>query len=112
MGFSEFNAYVGPDEDKGRAMEMLKALKSPSPTVTIEHRLLEGEAATVIAETAAETAADLVVMGTHGRSGLTRLIMGSVTEEVLRVAPCPVLTIRGAAPVKALEASVKEAAAV
>lgn len=103
MGFSEFSAYVGPDEDKGEAMKMLKALKAPSPTVTIEHRMLEGDAATVIVETAAEVAADLIVMGTMGRTGLTRLVMGSVAEEVLRRAPCPVLTIRGAVRVKTEE---------
>ncbi len=38
---------------------------------------------------------DLVVMGTHGRRGIRRLMLGSVTEEVLRTAPCPVLTVRG-----------------
>lgn len=99
MGFAEFNTYVGPDEDRGWAMDQLHAIKAPAPTVTIEHRLLEGEAATVIVETAAETGADLVVMGTMGRTGLTRLVMGSVAEDVLRRAPCPVLTIRGAVPV-------------
>jgi nucleotide-binding universal stress UspA family protein len=109
MGFSEFNAYIGPDEDKGRAMELLQALKAPSATVTIEHRLLEGASAAVIAETAEETAADLIVMGTHGRSGLTRLVMGSVAEEVLRRAPCPVLTIRGAVPVRTMEPAPEEA---
>ena len=103
MGFSEFGAYVGPEEDKGEAMELLRAIKAPSPMVTIEYRLLEGEPATVIAETAAETNADLVVMGTHGRTGFTRLVMGSVAEEVLRRAPCPVLTIRGTVPVRAEE---------
>jgi nucleotide-binding universal stress UspA family protein len=102
MGFSEFNAYVGPDEDTGAAMELLNAYTAPSPRVTIEHRLLEGSAATVITETASETGADMIVMGTHGRTGLSRLMMGSVAEEVLRRAPCPVLTIR-AMPVKALE---------
>jgi len=99
MGFSEFASYVGPDEDTGQAMEMLRALKAPSPMVTLEYRLLEGDPATVIAETAEEAGADLVVMGTHGRTGLSRLVMGSVAEEVLRRAPCPVLTIRGAVPV-------------
>jgi len=103
MGFSEFGAYVGPDEDKGVAMKMLKAIKAPAPTVTIEYRMLEGEPSTVIVETAAEVNADLIVMGTMGRSGLTRLVMGSVAEEVLRRAPCPVLTIRGAVPVKTEE---------
>jgi len=94
MGFSEFAAYVGPEEDKGQAMTQLQAIKPPSPMVTLEYRLLEGEPATVIVETAQEIEADLIVMGTHGRSGLTRLVMGSVAEDVLRRAPCPVLTLR------------------
>jgi len=94
MGFSEFASYVGPDEDKGLAMEQLQAIRPPSPMVTMEYRLLEGEPARVIIESAHETEADLIVMGTHGRAGLTRLVMGSVAEDVLRRAPCPVMTIR------------------
>jgi len=97
VGFAEFTTYVGPEENRGAAMAMLQALKAPSPTVTIEYRLLEGDPATVIAETAEETEADLIVMGTHGRTGLSRIVMGSVAEEVLRRAPCPVLTVRGLA---------------
>jgi nucleotide-binding universal stress UspA family protein len=108
MGFSEYTAYVGPAEDKGKAMESLQAIKAPSPRVTIEHRLLEGDPATVIAETAAETGADLVVMGTHGRTGLTRFVMGSVAEDVLRKAPCPVLTVRDVVRVPAAEPAVEE----
>jgi universal stress protein A len=42
--------------------------------------------------------ADLVVMGTHGRTGLTRVLLGSVTDKVVQRSPAPVLTIRGAAP--------------
>jgi len=96
MGFSEFTSYVSPEEDKGLAMEQLQAIHAPAPTVTMEYRLLEGDPATVIAETAQDAAADLIVMGTHGRSGLPRLVMGSVAEDVLRRAPCPVLTVRDA----------------
>jgi nucleotide-binding universal stress UspA family protein len=44
--------------------------------------------------------ADLIVMGTHGRSGLRRLLMGSVAEEVVRKSPVPVLTLREAEPRK------------
>ena len=47
-----------------------------------------------IVATAAEEHADMIVMGTHGRSGLDRLLLGSVTERVVRAAPCPVLTVR------------------
>jgi nucleotide-binding universal stress UspA family protein len=95
VGFSEYGSYIGPEEDKARAMATLDAMEAPSPRVTMDHRLLEGDPAEVIAEIAADTNADLIVMGTHGRTGLTRLVMGSVAEEVLRRAPCPVLTIRG-----------------
>jgi nucleotide-binding universal stress UspA family protein len=40
---------------------------------------------------------DLIVMGTHGRTGLRRLLVGSVAEAVMRKAPCPVLTVKGPA---------------
>lgn len=46
-----------------------------------------------IARYASEHKIDLVVIGTHGRSGLTRLLIGSVAEKVVRMAPCPVLTV-------------------
>jgi universal stress protein A len=45
---------------------------------------------------ARETAIDLIVMGTHGRSGLAHMLLGSVAEKVVRKAPCPVLTVRAA----------------
>ncbi len=53
-----------------------------------------GLAAYTIAEHAREVAAGLVVLSTHGRTGLARLVMGSVAEHVVRMAPCPVLTVR------------------
>jgi len=53
-----------------------------------------GPPADVIAEVAARMSADLIVMVTHGRRGLARLVEGSVAERVLRIAPCPVLAVR------------------
>jgi nucleotide-binding universal stress UspA family protein len=53
----------------------------------------DGDPATNIVDHALETAADLVVMGTHGRSGFERLLIGSVAEKVVRKAPCPVLLV-------------------
>jgi len=50
-------------------------------------------AATIVAYATA-TAASVIVMGTHGRTGLAHLLMGSVAEQVVRTAPCPVLTVR------------------
>jgi universal stress protein A len=50
----------------------------------------------VIVDTAAELGAEMIVIGTHGRSGLQRFLLGSVAERVVRLAPCPVLTVRPA----------------
>ncbi|GIX47409.1 MAG: universal stress protein [Candidatus Tectimicrobiota bacterium] len=49
-----------------------------------------------IVEAAKARQADLIVMGTHGRTGLQHVLLGSVTEKVIRLAPCPVLVVRGA----------------
>ena len=56
--------------------------------------LRTGAPASTIAEVAAEERADLVVVGTHGRTGLDRLVVGSVAERVVRLAPCPVLVVK------------------
>jgi nucleotide-binding universal stress UspA family protein len=48
-----------------------------------------------IIDTAKDKGADLIVMGTHGRTGLTHVMMGSVAEKVVRMAPCPVVVTRG-----------------
>jgi len=64
------------------------------PTVTAA---LMGMTAQTITEYAKNLGMDLIVMGTHGRSGLAHLFMGSVAEHVVRHAPCPVLTLREAA---------------
>ena len=59
-----------------------------------EKRTCEGRAAETIATVAQEIGADVIVMGTHGRSALVQMLLGSVAETVVRTAPCPVLTIR------------------
>ena len=77
------------------AKEKLSQLCSPDDKVLVEHRLEEeGEVASIILRVAAETKANLIVMGTLGRTGLDRLLFGSVAREVMRKAPCPVLTVR------------------
>lgn len=53
-----------------------------------------GDPATAIINTAASKASDVIVMGTHGRKSLMRILMGSVAEQVLREAPCPVIVYR------------------
>ena len=76
-----------------------RLLKTESaPGVATDAVLREGTAAAEILEQARSMGADLVVMGTHGRSGVDRLLLGSVTEKVLRKASCPVLTVPHGAP--------------
>ncbi len=62
--------------------------------VRARSRMLDGIPATEISRLAREAGADLVVMGTHGRTGLKHALLGSVAEKVVRTAPCPVLTVR------------------
>jgi nucleotide-binding universal stress UspA family protein len=57
--------------------------------------LRQGPAWSEIDRVASESKVDLIVMGTHGRQGLSRALLGSVAEKVVRTAPCPVLTVRG-----------------
>jgi nucleotide-binding universal stress UspA family protein len=70
-----------------------------------------GTAARTIAEYAADNGYDLIVMGTHGRSGLAHMVMGSVAEHVVRSAPCPVLTVRSVPQAVALPVTARAARA-
>ena len=65
----------------------------PAGEVRIEVEVVEGQAWREIRDRGAALDASLLVVGTHGRSGFERLMLGSVTEKLLRVAPCPVLTV-------------------
>jgi nucleotide-binding universal stress UspA family protein len=65
--------------------------------VAVDTLVRTGEAHDVILQVAAEARADLIVMGTHGRRGIRRLLLGSVAEAVVRSAPCPVLTMHSVA---------------
>ncbi len=60
-----------------------------------ESTIVEGTPFQAIIETAESRNVDLIVMGTHGRTGLSHALMGSVAEKVVRLAPCPVLVTRG-----------------
>lgn len=60
----------------------------------VDGKVLEGMIAFEIARFAKDGHFDLIVMGTHGRTGVGHLLLGSIAEKVLRLAPCPVLTVR------------------
>ena len=63
-------------------------------TIEVTRSVVVGSPFRKIIETAEAEHVDLIVMATHGRTGLSHLLIGSVAERVVRTAPCPVLTIR------------------
>lgn len=84
------------NETIGRAQDYLKRLADDiqGQYPYLVHTLVEaGDPATVIVETAEKLHADAVVMSTHGRSGLSRWLFGSVTQKVLAASACPVFVI-------------------
>jgi nucleotide-binding universal stress UspA family protein len=83
------------DELRSGAEELVRAMSRLVPTALHTERFLrEGSPAAEIIAVASEWGARLIVVGTHGRAGLERLLLGSTAEAVVRVAPCPVLTVR------------------
>jgi nucleotide-binding universal stress UspA family protein len=79
------------EKDAARLAELAQQpLKGVRYTIVTEI----GDPATAIIDTARTRAADVIVMGTHGRKALIRVLMGSVAEQVLREASCPVIAVR------------------
>jgi len=100
-------AYVTPElsgalsvslqrKTRAAAQRELRRLEAQvkAPKIRIHTVLTEGVAFQQIVRAAKRLRCDLIVMATHGRTGLVHAIMGSVAENVLRQAPCPVLTVR------------------
>jgi nucleotide-binding universal stress UspA family protein len=67
--------------------------KVTGASVPIQHRVVVGEATSTILRVAEEGKHDLIIMGTHGRRGLPRLLLGSVAQKIVARAHCPVLTL-------------------
>jgi nucleotide-binding universal stress UspA family protein len=95
VAYGDGELYYGTIEpDRAALLEMLHAVMPTDPDVPCEHWLLSGAPADRIVELANREHCDLIAMGTHGRSGFKRLMMGSVAEAVLRRANCAVLTFK------------------
>jgi nucleotide-binding universal stress UspA family protein len=97
----EFNSYL-----EQQLYNRLCAIRPDDSKVRVAYRMAQGDPAAEILEAVRATGSDLIVMGTHGRTWIARLLMGSVAQVVVRKAPCPVLTVRvpfpGAEPAEAL----------
>ncbi len=107
FNFGEGAATTTLQQEKEKLRERLLRIQPLYPDVYLEHRLEEGGPAEEILRVAKQISCDLIVMGTHGRQGLHRVLMGSVAEQVLREAPCPTLAVR--APLPAAQAPEKTA---
>lgn len=83
-----------PVPDAAGIAASLEEVKPADPSIPVTRRLAMGDPAGEICRIASEERAELIVLGTHGRTGVFRLLMGSVAEAVLRRAPCPVLVYR------------------
>src|SRR5262249_49102175 len=83
-----------PEDPRAKLEQMQHRFQASAPDLPVECRVLQGEAAERIVDAAREAQCDLIVMGTHGRTGLGRALMGSVAEKVMRAAPCPVMTVK------------------
>ena len=93
-GGEMYYGMLEPDHEE--LQKMLKEIKPTDPTVPYEHRLLSGKSAPakLIVEFAKNEQAELIVLGTHGRTGLKRVLMGSIAESIIRHASCPVLVMK------------------
>jgi nucleotide-binding universal stress UspA family protein len=92
--FGEIATQLEPDGYRQRLLAEVQQIQAPpSVNVRLEHMLAEGTPASEITRTASENDCGLIVMGTHGRTGIKRLVMGSVAEHVVRHAVCPVLVV-------------------
>ena len=103
-----------PDEyGREEAWEKLQRLQPSDGVKSFERMLREGDVLTEILRVAEEISSDLIAIGTHGRTGLRRLLMGSVAEAVLRKASCPVLTVKtSSAKAPSLELETEDAITV
>ena len=103
--------YVLPSEleDRTEVRERLAQVAPPVAEVLYQHHYLKGMPIAAIVEFAEREKMDLIVMASHGRTGLARLLMGSIAEGVLRKARCPVLIVKQPAHVHEAEAAAQGA---
>jgi nucleotide-binding universal stress UspA family protein len=93
-----------PDGYRAELEGRLRLVYAADSLAGVEYRVQDGDPAVEILGVAGETRCDLIVMGTHGRTGLERMLLGSVAEKVVRKAACPVLTVK--VPLRSALASV------
>lgn len=86
-------------------MSMLRDVKPTDGQVPVEYRLLSGEPAEAVVRLSDEEDVDMIVVGSHGRTGFSRALLGSVAEAIVRKAHCPVVVCKQRIPKHAATAS-------
>jgi nucleotide-binding universal stress UspA family protein len=101
--YGEATSQLEPDSYRRRLEEDLHRRAPQPPGIMTEYLLVEGDPVSQILQVAGARACDLIVMGTHGRTGLSRLLSSNVAEHVIRQASCPVLVVKVPIPKAAQE---------
>ncbi|HEY1860291.1 MAG TPA: universal stress protein [Gemmataceae bacterium] len=83
-----------PEEYRQRLWDEIHRIRSPDRDVPMEYVLSDDDPVAATLRFAVERKCDLIVVGSHGRHGVRRLLEGSVAEHVVRLAPCPVLVVK------------------
>jgi len=96
FGAALIAATVAPDKEADEALEITRTLRARAEQrgLTLDTMVLRGRPDEAIVSAARFKEADLIVLGSHGRTGLARLLVGSVAERVIGQAPCPVLVVK------------------
>jgi universal stress protein A len=98
LTYGEAESGKEPEAYRQRLWAEIHKIRSTDPEVVIEYVLSEDDPVAAITHLANQRKCDLIVLGSHGRHGLKRLLEGSVAEQVVRYAPCPVLVVKDALP--------------
>lgn len=94
FGAVTYQNLVSLEQDEAQAYLLAKQSEIQKDGISVKTQILEGAVADAIIDTACQGDNDLIVMSTHGRSGLSRWVYGSVATKVLQQAPCPVFLVR------------------
>lgn len=94
ISYIEKSSELNPDQIQQKLWETLQWPREKEADLNVEHRITEGDAVTQILSVAKEIGCDLMVMGSRGRKGLFTWFTNSVTEQVVRQAPCSILVVK------------------
>lgn len=94
FGGHSYEQLISLEEQEARSYLTAKEIELRKLGLSVQSKIMEGQAAQAIIDLTCQEQADLIVMSTHGRSGLGRWVHGSVATKVLQQAPCPIFLVR------------------